>query len=270
DKATIDGPGAFSPWDWWIASAEEQLVYFLACSAPDPPERVPPEIYYQLARATARHNDGPPFVLTWNGALFTYFFSQCWIDYRSFDADDPTQFSVTTPRVDWFENSRRATLTHRQRCIEAANEFKSFAADRWGLSPCTGFKPSGQPTYLVPDVMPNRSERDNFCFGTVAPYAAGSTIVFTPEESMQALRAMRELTVAGKPFAWQPIEEGGYGFVDSFNLDQGLASDDHVGIDVGPMLLAIENARTGLIWKLFMQHATSRRAVKTLKWQSRN
>ena len=44
-------------------------------------------------------------------------------------------------------------------------------------------------------------------------------------------------------------------------------SDDYVGIDVGPMLLGIENARTGLIRRLFMQSATARNAVSRLQLQ---
>ncbi len=56
-----------------------------------------------------------------------YFFSHCWINYRDLAADDPGQFDVAAPRVDWFENSRRATLAHRAACIALAPRYKSFA-----------------------------------------------------------------------------------------------------------------------------------------------
>ena len=99
----------------------------------------------------------------------------------------------------------------------------------------------------------------------MAPYAAGSAIMFAPRESLAALRAFRALKdETGRPFVWRDPSEGGYGFVDSFNLDQGFASDDYVGIDQGPMLLAIENVRTGLIWTLFMQNASVRRGAARL------
>ncbi len=61
---------------------------------------------------------------------------------------------------------------------------------------------------------------------------------------------------------------GGYGFVDSFKLAPAEAPEQYLGIDQGPMLLAIENARTGLIWRLFMQHETAKRTVDRLKLHS--
>jgi hypothetical protein len=108
--------------------------------------------------------------------------------------------------------------------------------------------------------------KDEWHEGTVAPYAAASSIMFVPHESMRAIRAFHNLTdTSGRPLVWRDPSSGGYGFVDAFNLDQGYASDDYVGIDQGPMLLAIENARTGLVWKLFMQSDTARRAVERLR-----
>ena len=89
--------------------------------------------------------------------------------------------------------------------------------------------------------------------------------MFTPAESMAALRAFRELKdSSGKLLAWRGSDEGGYGFADSVNIDQHYASDDQVAIDVGPLLLAIENVRTGLIWRLFMQHPVAQVAVDRL------
>ena len=102
----------------------------------------------------------------------------------------------------------------------------------------------------------------------MAPYAAGSAIMFTPRESLAALREFRSLKDrSGKLLAWRDPADGGYGLVDSFNLDQQHASDDTIGIDVGPMLLAIENVRTGLVWDLFMQHDVARRAVQRLRFR---
>ena len=103
---------------------------------------------------------------------------------------------------------------------------------------------------------------------TIAPYAAGSSIMFTPAESMAALRVYRNLkTAGGQPLVWRDPAEGGYAFADSFNLDQRHVSDDNIAIDVGPMLVAIENVRTGLVWRLFMQHEVARRAVDALELQ---
>jgi len=258
----IAGKGEFLKWDWHDAADEERLIYFLAAGAPDADHAVDPATYYKLRRPMKRYQDMAPYVVSYPGGLFTYFFSQCWIDYRSLAADDPAAFGVDAPRVDWFENSRRAVLTHRRRCIDNADKFKTLAEDRWGLSACVG-----KSGYIVPKIRPNTSEKDEWFEGTVAPYAAASSIMFTPKESMAAIRAFRTLTDGSdKLAAWHDIADGGYGLVDAFNLDQDYKADDYVGIDQGPLLLAIENARTGLIWRLFMRHSSSQRAAERLKW----
>jgi len=268
DIHDMSGPGAMSEWDWHLASAEEQLVYFLAVGAPDPDLAVDPRNYYRLERTIRGHASLPPYVVSWNGLLFTYFFSQCWIDYRSLKADDPARFGVDAPRVDWFENSRRAVLTQRQRCIEMAARYATLGPNRWGLSPCMGLNEKGKTAYLVQDIRPNLSNNDFWQGGTVAPYAAGSAIMFTPRESLAALREFRSLKGPdGKPLAWRDPAAGGYGLADSFNLDQQHASDDTIGIDVGPMLLAIENVRSGLLWNLFMRHDVAQRAARRLHFR---
>ncbi len=257
----FSGPGEFIPAYWTYCGDEERLVYFLAAGAPNPDYAVPPESYYRLERVIRPCGDLPPCVASWPGSLFTYFFSHCWIDYRALGADDPGQFGVTAPRVDWFENSRRAVLAHRQRCIEEAGHFRTLAADRWGLSACVG-----RAGYIVPEIRPSLVGFEHWHAGTVAPYAAGSAIMFTPRESLAALRAFRNLHGPdGNPLIWQDPQAGGYGLADAFNLDQGYVAEDYVGIDEGPLLLAIENVRSGLIWKLFMQHPVARCAVERLR-----
>jgi hypothetical protein len=68
----------------------------------------------------------------------------------------------------------------------------------------------------------------------------------------------------GAPLAWRDPDRGGYAFVDSFSLAPPFGQDENFGIDAGPMLLAIENVRTGLIWKLFMQNDVAKRAAQRL------
>jgi hypothetical protein len=265
-QTALSGPGEVVPWNWHFASDEERLVYFLAAGAPKAEFAGEPHDYYRLQRNVKQHDAMDPFVVSWNGSLFTYLFAHLWIDYRALAADDPSRFGVEGPRVDWFENSRRATLTHRKRCIDAADRYATLADDRWGFAPCMGLNEHGKPAYLVQSLRPSIEDKDRWEGGTVAPYAAGSAIMFTPAESMAALRAFGELKDNdGKPLVWRDPAAGGYGLADSFNLDQQHASDDNVAIDVGPMLLAIENARTGLVWRLFMQHVAAKRAVERLR-----
>jgi hypothetical protein len=206
-----------------------------------------------------------PYVVSWNGSLFTYFFSHCWIDYWHLAADSPRQFGIAAPQVDWFENSRRAVLTHRARCVETSVQFPTLSANRWGLAPCTF-----RDKYLVHEVQPNVSDKDIWYDGVVPPYAAASAIMFCPEESLAALREYRTLkSPDGTLLAWRDPKQGGYGFVDSFSLTPPYGHDENLGIDVGPMLLAIENVRTGLVWRLFMRHQVAQRAVERLQLQPR-
>ena len=267
DRSSLRGPGEVMQLEWHLANDEERLIYFMAVGAPTEKFAVEPASYYKLERHVGQLKDSPPFVLSSNGLLFTYFFSHCYINYRDMPADDPAQFGGTGPQVDWFENSRRGTLAHRQACLDFAPQYGTFAADRWGLSPCmaqAGDKPGWD--YIVQALRPNIYGIENLILGSVAPYAAGCSIMFTPQESMAALRAFRELKGKdGKPLVWRDPNQGAYAFADSFNVDQQVACDDNVAIDVGPLILAIENARTGLIWKLFMEHEHAKRASERLK-----
>jgi hypothetical protein len=261
----VNGPGEIRPWYWQRASDEERLIYFLAAGSPVKEHAVEPAAYYRLKRIEKQFDDMPPYIVSWNGSMFTYFFSHCWIGYRHLDADDPAEFGITAPRVDWFENSRRATLTHRARCIEMAKQHPTLGENRWGLAPC-----SFRNDYLVHEVTPSENDKDVWYDGALPPYGAGSAIMFTPKESLAALQEYRGLKDKdGKPLAWRDPQQGGFGFVDSFSLDPPYGHDDYLGIDQGPMLLAIENARTGLIWKLFMQHDVSQRAVDRLDLHAR-
>jgi hypothetical protein len=257
----VDGPGEMAGNFWQWASDEERLIYFLAVGAPDEDHAASPAAYYRLQRRIKQHRGQPPYVVSWNGSLFTYFFAHCWIDYRHLAADDPNAFDVDEPVVDWFENSRRAMLTQRQRCIEVSHKFPTLAENRWGLAPCTF-----RDDYLVHEVRPNLSDKDEWYDGVLPPYAAGSAIMFTPVESLAALREYKSLVGPdGRPLAWRDPEQGGFAFVDSFSLSPPYGHDDNLGIDEGPMLLAIENVRSGLIWRLFMQHDVARRAVERLR-----
>jgi hypothetical protein len=122
----------------------------------------------------------------------------------------------------------------------------------------------------VHEVRPNLSDKDEWYNGVVPPYGAGSAIMFTPAESLAALKEYRRLPGPdGKPLAWRDPDDGGFAFVDSFQLKPDYGHDDNLGIDEGPMLLAIENVRTGLIWRLFMQHDVAKRAVERLQLKPR-
>ncbi len=81
--------------------------------------------------------------------------------------------------------------------------------------------------------------------GTIAPTAPAGSLPFTPEQSIAALREMYNR------FRTQIWTE--YGFRDAFNLEAKWFDPELIGIDQGPIVIMIENYRSGLVWKRFME-----------------
>lgn len=255
------GHGKLLPYYWVDSGDEHRLVTFLGVCAPIESHRLPPHMYYRLRRAIGRDDGGEPFVwFPWAGALFTAFFAHCWIDYADQNADDPAAFGVDCrTRVDWWENSRRIVAMHRRKAIANPNHLPTFAEHAWGLSACDAA--SG---YIVPGLFPKlepmpgctpeidfsaHQPSDDFGDGTLAPYAAGSSILFEPQASLNAMKHYRNQTRAdGTPLVWRAPAAGGFGFQDSFNAGTGWVAPDCVAIDQGPLIVLIENARTGNVW----------------------
>lgn len=274
------GEGALLPYAWADAADEQRLVCFLAAAAPNPAHRADPAVYYRLRRMLGESDgSGVHIWFPWSGALFTHFFAHCFIDYAGMGPDDPAANGVSRrPRVDWWENSRRGVELHRAKAARNPLGVPTLGPNAWGLSACDAA--SG---YIVPGVFPNRIAtidqipqfdfadyvpKDNFGDGTLPPYAAGCAVMFEPEAAIAAMRFYRGVQGEdGRPLVWrEPAEgeSGGFGFQDSFNLGTNWVAPDCVAIDQGPLGLAIENARTGLVWRLFMQNSASREALRAL------
>jgi len=79
--------------------------------------------------------------------------------------------------------------------------------------------------------------------GVIAPTAALSSFPYTPVESMKALKYF--YYVLGDKI-WKQ-----YGFVDAFSLQDLWFADSFLAIDQGPIIVMIENHRSGLLWNLF-------------------
>lgn len=288
--------GRLIPYFWADTGCEHRLVTFLGVCAPEETRRLEPVMYYRLRRPLGVYMEGskvsePMVYLPFSGALFTNQFSHVWLDYASLGPDNPQAWGMhhRSP-VDWWENSRR--LTKFQMTVCAASP--RFEEGVWGFTASDA--PSG---YSVPGVYPTRlpmkgavAEFDYSTFvpnqdfgdGTVAPYGAGCSILFYPRESLAALRRYRQIADTLAPALWNDPAKGGYGFQDSFNLNTlsraheppapGAApspptkvwvAPDVVSIDAGPLILMIENARTGQVQKLFMQHPYVKDGLKRLK-----
>lgn len=163
--------------------------------------------------------------------LFGHQYSHCWVDFR-----DIADTYMKSKNITYFENSRRATIAHRKYCIDNPKAFAGYGENIWGLTACDGPAPAG---YNARGLNVNDD-------GTIAPTAAGGSIPFAPEIAIPALRYMYDQY---RTTLWT-----GYGFRDAFNVSQNWWGPDMIGIDEGPIVLMIENYRTGNVWKTMMKN----------------
>lgn len=177
--------------------------------------------------------------------------------------------------IDYFENSRRATLSQHAYAIANPNGWKDYSAEIWGLTACDGpldierefnGKMRRFQTY-APRGASNEYVLDD---GTLSPTAVGGSVPFAPEITIPALKAMASRY--GEPLY------GKYGFLDAFNPsftfndmkpqhgrvipEKGWFDTDYLGIDQGPILVMIENYRTGLIWKTLQKNPYIRKGLE--------
>ncbi len=189
--------------------------------------------------------------------LFGHQYSHVWIDFRGI-----RDGYMRTKGIDYFENSRRATLAQRQYAISNPMGWRGYGADVWGLTASDGPLDSTMTvdgtvrrfhSYWARGVAATEQRDD----GTIAPTAAVASIVFAPEVAVSATVAMRE-RFGGLAF-------GTYGFLDAFNptlrdpaiplrhgridAQHGWVDSDYLGIDQGPIIAMLENWRSELVWK---------------------
>jgi exo beta-1,2-glucooligosaccharide sophorohydrolase (non-reducing end) len=132
--------------------------------------------------------------------------------------------------TNYFSNNRAMALIHRAYAIDNPRRRDGYGDQMWGFS--AGIHGGGgKPT----------ARDDN---GTVHPHAALGAFPYTPRESMKVLKHMyRDL---GDKL-W-----GLYGFYDAINETEEWYEDVNMGLDQAPIVVMIENHRTGLVWKHFM------------------
>jgi hypothetical protein len=193
--------------------------------------------------------------------LFGHQYSHVWIDFRGIQ-----DAYMRGRAIDYFENSRRATLAQRVYAVQNPNGWQGYGPNIWGLTASDGPGDFGATIggrarqfhgYWARGAAATGTRDD----GTIAPTAVGGSVPFAPDVTIAALRAMRDGT-GGNLY-------GQYGYKDAFNLtlqQAGLAQRgttvpgvgwfdvDYLGIDQGPILLMIENYRTGLIWRLMREN----------------
>jgi hypothetical protein len=223
---------------------EGLLLYVLGLGSPTHP--LPPESYpafcatYQWKQIYGRE-------LLYSGPLFTHQLSHLWIDLRGIrDA------FMREHGSDYFENSRQATFVQQAYAVQNPMQFEGYGEYCWGFTACDG---PGWVKRMVGGV-----ERQFFDYiargapfgpddGTVAPWVVVASLPFAPEIVIPTARNLAGVDLGGKH---RP-----YGFRCSFNQTFRVESPTgwwvtpyQFGIDQGPVVLMIENYRTGLIWNL--------------------
>ncbi|HKG91788.1 MAG TPA: glucoamylase family protein [Gemmatimonadaceae bacterium] len=251
-------PGTgFLPYDY-DGYNEAMLLYLLALGSPTHP--VAPEAWTEYTSSYRWVEfQGQPHVNF--GPLFGHQYSHAWVDFRGIRDE-----YMRARGIDYFENSRRATLAQQSYAIQNPNGWQGYSAKIWGLtasdgpgdfSAIVGSRNREFHAYWARAAAAGEIRDD----GTIAPTAVGGSIPFAPEITIPALRAMRDGT-GGNLYAK-------YGFKDAFNLSitqPGLATrgttvpgvgwfnTDYLGIDQGPIVLMIENHRSGLVWGLMREN----------------
>ncbi len=254
----------------WKGYNEAMMVYLLALGSPTRP--VQPEAW-EAWTSTYEHSWGESYgqTLLRFPPLFGHQFTHCWVDFRGLrDA------YMAAKGLDYFENSRRATFV--QRAYAQANPlgWQGYGGDIWGVSASDG----PADITLAYTTTAGKTEKRRFISyagrgmglyddGTLAPYAAGSSIAFAPEIVVPALKAIK---------ARYPHSFGRYGFWDAFNPSfnypdvrlthgriepgKGWVDTDMLGIDQGPLLAMMGNHRGELVWQAMRRNAHLVRGLK--------
>jgi len=230
---------------------ETMIVYLLAIASPTHP--VPASMYHtgwagqseravQYRRWWSRTTQGDHYV---NGN--TYYGieldvgegngAELFFTHFSFLGFDPRDKKDTY--TNYFRNNRNIALISHAYAVANPGKYVGYGDNSWGRS--AGINAAGGRAY---------PRDDN---GTITCTAALASLPYTPVESMKALKHFyRDL---GERL-W-----GNYGFQDGFNLSEDWFEDVNMGLNQAPIVVMIENYRSGLIWKLFMSNAEIKPAL---------
>ncbi len=256
DKAEADG---FIPHDW-MGYNEAMFLYVLALASPTHP--IPGDAWQAWTRSYDRswgEFQGQQYLGF--GPLFGHQYSHVWIDFRDIRDD-----YMRRRDLDYFENSRRATLAQRAYAIDNPMGWKGYGANVWGLTASDGpvktvREVDGKPRQFLAYSARGAGTVDVFDDGTLAPTAALGSLPFAPEIVIPAAEMMH------KQHGAQIYAR--YGFLDAFNPsftwdvplwtgrvvpEKGWVASDYLAIDQGPILTMIANYRDDFVWKVMKRN----------------
>ncbi len=171
--------------------------------------------------------------------------------------------------ADYWNLNVAHTMINRQHCIENPYDYEGYGENNWGLTASYSVPGAAQYFREQTDEKPPEGRSDqvgyaahhpSFDLGVISPTAALSSFPYAPDEVMPVIRHfyknMRENI-------W-----GTYGFYDAFSEEYEWYPKRYLAIDQGPVPVMIENHRTGLLWKLFMNNDDVQRGLKRLGFES--
>jgi len=228
----------------WTGYDESLLLNLLALGSPTSP--LAPESYPAWCASYCwQEVEGIEYL--YSGPLFTHQLSHIWVDFRGIrDA------YMRDRGVDYFENSRRASLVHQRYAIRNPMQFAGYGEHCWGITACNGPGPLSRKVRGIERRFWDYTARgapfgpDD---GTIAPWAAFASLPFAPEIVLPTIRTFEGMDLG-------PPDVHGYRptFNQTFTVKGAgpgfWVSPDRFGLDQGPILLMIENYRTGFVWDL--------------------
>lgn len=224
------------------------ILYILAASSPTYP--VPAIAYYQgWARAGAINTSSGKYgyILTlkhngaeeYGGPLFWAHYSYLGLDPRN----------LKDKYADYWQQNKNQTLINWTWCSLNPKKYAGYNKDCWGLT--ASYSPAGYAAHCPGEIND---------LGVISPTAALSSFPYTPEQSMKALKHF--YYVLGNKI-W-----GEYGFYDAFSEQNNWFPQRYLAIDQGPVVIMIENYRTGLLWNLFMSSEEIQNGLKILGFEA--
>jgi len=222
------------------------ITYVLAACSPT--HGVPAEVYHEGWAKSGKINTdisiyGHPVRLKHNvvgeniGPLF-------WAHY-SYLGLNPT--GLKDKYANYWEENKSQTLINYDYAIKNPKGFKGYGKNSWGLT----------ASYSVKGYAAHNPQED---FGVIAPTAALSSYPYAKKESMQVIRNLYE-NLNDK--VW-----GEFGFYDAYSETENWFPKRYIGIDQGPIIVMIENGRTGLLWNLFMSAPEVKTGLTKLGFES--
>ena len=252
----------------WMGYNEAMMLYILALGSPSHP--LEPDAWTVWTRTY--DNDwgvyqGQEYLSF--GPLFGHQYSHVWIDFR--DIQDPY---MRERGIDYFLNSRRATLAQREYAIENPMQWKDYGENVWGLTAGDGPQNTTQEYKGEQRQFRHYSSRgaglrENFDDGTIVPSAAISSLPFAPEVVIPTTVEMHK--------RYGDYLYSSYGFLDSFNPsfnydiplktgrlipDRGWVASDYIAIDQGPILAGIANYRDDFVWDVMKKNPYIRKGLE--------